>query len=121
MTATTPQDQTRYNVVCKSCNNVLTPKYRSPLWWKAKQRADKGFLDAHYCTGIECGCEQERYKPNAPFRVFGYTDDCQNFDIPFDIWMLAVKKFKSMHDSGGYVVFINGISDTVRQKIMYGR
>jgi hypothetical protein len=118
MTTTVPTSEatpTRYNVVCGSCGQVFTPAAKSALWWKAKKRDEKGFLDAHQCTGEECGCVQKRYRPDAHFRVFGYTDDCRDFDIPFDTFVDAVQKYRELRRS--CVLFIEGVSDKVKQEL----
>ena len=51
--------QELFNVVCMDCGQIFTPLVRTPLWWKAKQRADQGFLDAMHVSGEECGCVSE--------------------------------------------------------------
>lgn len=112
------QDKTRYNVACLECDNVFTPIVGSPLWWRAKQRADKGLLDALYVDGEECGCRTEEVvvNPNAPFRVFGYDMLCENFDVPFDSMMEAIRMFIRLNQ-GPDVVFITGVSPAVMERL----
>jgi hypothetical protein len=109
-----------YNVVCMSCGQVFTPGAKTPLWWLAKQHADAGHLDVPHIPGERCGCVERRYRPNAPFRVFGYNDLCEDLDIPFDTFMAAVKKYRELRNKGMYVVFISGVSEAVRVKLELG-
>lgn len=111
-------EETLYNVSCQRCGNVWTPRLHSALWWKAHQRAQKGFLDAHLATAIECGCVEKRSQPDAPFRVFGYNGFGIEFDAPFQTFTEAVKAFIEGRDSG--VLFIKGVSNRVRDRLDYG-
>lgn len=111
-----PENLDEYNVFCRSCGQVFTPTVRSALWWKAKNRADGGLLDAHQCTGEECGCIQRRYRPDAPFRVFGYDGFTENFDVPCDTFVQAVIVYRRHRKD---VVLIKGVSDIVEQKLRF--
>ena len=109
-----------YNVYCSHCGSVFSPLVKSPLWWKAKKRAYKGFLDAHWCKPSECGCIEERpiSNPDAPYRVLGYDMMCSNYNVPFTNFIEAVKFFRE-RVSFGDVVFPQGLSDKVVRKIEY--
>jgi len=116
-TASTPvvqENLDEYNVVCCSCGQDFNPTAKSALWWKAKKRADDGFLDAYQCTGEECGCIQKRYLPNAPFRVFGYDRLMKGFDIPCDTFVQAVIVYRRHRNE---VVFIDGVSYAVERRL----
>ncbi len=110
--------ETRYNVYCEKCNQIWQPVVHSTLWWKAYKRSEEGFLDAYCATHIEHGCEQEISHPEAPFRVFGFTDDCQDFDIPLYSFSEAIKAFKRHRDS--CTIFIEGVSQRVQNYLQYG-
>jgi len=110
----------QYVVECKDCRQVWQPALRSPLWWLAKQRADKGKLDAPMVSGEKCGCIRPQHEPNAQFRVFGYNDLCEDFDIPCHTFTAAVRKYRDFERHGGFIVFISGVSDEVRQRIDFG-
>ena len=71
-----------YNVYCHSCERVFQPSPRSPLWWRAKKAADLGRMDAIGVSGEECGCIRTIEKPDAPYRVVGYSDDYREYNIP---------------------------------------
>ena len=114
MTIATTEE--RYNVYCMSCDQVWTPAPRSPLWWRAKKAADRGRLDAIYVTGEECGCIQRQCRPDAPFRVFGYDDLLENFDIPCNTFVQAIKTYRNAERSG-CVVFIKGVSAKVEDRL----
>ena len=107
-----------YNVVCSECGQIFQPRTRSPLWWKAKQATDSGRLDAISISGEECGCIRKQYLPNAPFRVFGYNDMCEDFDVPCATFVEAVNLYRRLNKEG-CVVFINGVSDIVEDKLKY--
>ena len=107
-----------YNVVCSDCSQIFQPRPRSPLWWKAKQAADSGRLDAICISGEECGCVKKEYLPDAPFRVFGYTDMCEDFNVPCTTFVEAVKLYRRL-DKEGCIVFITGVSDVVEDKLKY--
>jgi hypothetical protein len=98
-----------YNVCCHSCERVFSPRIGSDLWWKAKKRAEAGYLDAHTISGEECGCVEKRFEPDSPFRVFGYDMGCVDFDIPCHTFMSAIKT-ALRHKRAGDVVFITGVS-----------
>lgn len=113
------EEDTEYNVFCRSCGSIWTPTPRSKLWWKAKKRADQGYLDALCVSPEECGCEKKVTEPNAPIRVFGYDFECHDFNIPFTSFTAAVCKFLQLQRDG-YEVFITGVSDSVEDKLKYG-
>lgn len=109
----------RYTVVCNECGQYFYPLVKSPLWWRAKKKADEGFFDALYVSGRDCGCVKERYRPEAPFRVLGYDMDCSEYDIPCDTFVQAVTLFRKCKRYGD-VVFIEGVSKAVEDAIRYG-
>jgi hypothetical protein len=112
--STTTESVTEYNIHCVSCGQTFTPAFKSALWWKAKKREAEGFLDAHRCSGEECGCVQKIYRPDAPFRVFGYDGFGVNFNIPCKTMVDAVNAYRRhRHDT----VFIKGVSEAVKQKL----
>lgn len=115
----TQTEEVRYNVACFSCGAVFQPLPRTPLWWQAKQRAEKGFLDAVHISGEECGCEKKVRHPNAPFRVTGYDGMCEDYDVPFNNFISAVKYYKEAVEAGD-VVFIIGVSKAVQDRIQWG-
>jgi len=106
-----------YNVVCENCGCIWQPQFHSALWWKAHKRAQEGFLDAYRATGIECGCEQARHRLDAPLRVFGYTMDCQDFDVPFNSFTAAVQFF--IKNRRTCEVFIEGVSESVKDRLQF--
>lgn len=112
-------EEVLYNVVCMECGQVWTPLPKSPLWWRAKKAADSGRLDAIQVSGEECGCVEPRNCQDAPFRVFGYNDLCEDFDIPCGTFAEAVKTFRELN-SEGYMVFISGVSDAVSSRLEFG-
>lgn len=83
----------RYNVTCNHCGRVWQPGVKSPLWWKAKKRADKGYLDALGVSHQECGCKPDIVDPDVPYRVVGYNDMCEDFDVPFTSLPKAAKLY----------------------------
>lgn len=111
-------EYTTYDVWCERCGNVWTPRVHSALWWKAHQRAQKGFLDAHCAKPNECGCVEKRVQPNAPFRVFGYDGFGIEFDAPCHTFVEAMRVFIANRSSG--VVFIKGVGENVRHRLDYG-
>ncbi len=104
----------RFNVACRACSYVWTPAARSPLWWRAKKWNDQGKLDAIHVSGEDCGCieQKQQCKPGAPYRVFGFDDECREFDIPFTSFTDAVKEYRSASRSM-CTVFISGVSPAV--------
>lgn len=112
-------NETRYNVVCERCEQVFQPPIRSPLWWQAKRYADAGFLSALCVSKDKCGCVVEVGKvcPDAPYRVLGFTDLCEDFDIPFYGLMPALQEFRELNRTGS-TVFIKGVSPAVLDRLM---
>lgn len=110
------KEEVRYNVHCVDCGSVWQPLFKSPLWWQAHQRAEKGYLDALHVSGEKCGCKKPVREPNAPFRVFGYDFECRDYDVPFHSFVAAAKAFISANRSGD-TVFIHGVSDKVQQEL----
>lgn len=110
---------TAYVAHCIRCGAIFTPPPGSSLWWQAKQRAEKGCLDALSISGEECGCIKKPLRPDAPFRVFGYDDICTDFDIPCDTFVQAVKIFMELNKSGANIVYISGVSQVVEEKLTY--
>ncbi len=113
--------EVRYNVVCRNCAGVWTPAVRSSLWWRAKKAADSGRLDAIHVSGEECGCIEKKtvVQPDAPYRVFGYDGDCRDYDIPCTTLVKAIAVFKKCAASGD-VVFIQGVSHALEDRLKYG-
>lgn len=107
----------RYVVVCSECGQDWEPLVRSPLWWRAKKKADKGYLDALYVSGKDCGCVKECYHPDAPYRVIGYNWDCIDFNIPCNTFVEAIQAYRR-HKMD--TVFIKGVSKTVEDALEYG-
>ena len=105
--------EVRYNVYCMDCGQVFQPLIKSALWWKAKKRSDEGYIDALSVRGKDCGCIEEKREPNAPFRVFGYTEECRDFDYPFQKFTEAVTTFRELNNDAFLTVFITGISPSV--------
>jgi hypothetical protein len=117
------EDTNRYNVFCQRCDSVWQPELKSPLWWQAKRLADTGRLDALCVSPEKCGCVQRssQRNPKAPFRVFGYNCFCEDFDIPCNSFIEAVKKFRDLAEIGRLnTVFIDGISQRVQDRLEYG-
>ncbi len=108
-----------FNVVCRTCGDVWSPGLRSPLWWRAKKRADDGYLDALSVSGEECGCvkkSEKPVKPDAPYRVFGYDDMCVDFNIPFTSFVEAAREYRSAAQQL-CTVFISGVSPAVERRL----
>ena len=105
-----------YNVFCRSCDLVWQPGFKTPLWWRAKQYADSGKLDAISVSGEECGCIEKRIESDAPFRVFGYDGMCCDFDIPLPTFVSAVKRYIA-HAKAGDILFITGVSPRVQERL----
>jgi len=109
----------RYVVVCRHCGQVWSPTPKSPLWWMAKQAAEKGRLDAIVVSGERCGCIRKPEKPEAPFRVFGYDDQCMEFDVPCDTFVKAAKLYLHLTREGMNIVFVDGVSEVARKEMDY--
>jgi hypothetical protein len=105
-----------YNVECVDCGAVWQPLFKSSLWWQAKQREEKGFLDALRVSGRKCGCVKTPIQANAPFRVFGYDMECIEFDMPFFKLSEALKAFIEIKKTPD-IVFITGISKAVQERL----
>jgi hypothetical protein len=116
MKTTVVVSDVRYNVHCVACGAVWQPQSNSPLWWQAKRRAEKGFLDALHVDAEKCGCVTPRARSEAPFRVFGFDDMCRDFDVPFATFTAAVKGFIDANRYG-CTVFIGGVSKKVERKL----
>ena len=112
---------TEYAVRCISCEAVFTPGVRSPLWWQAKKYAEAGYIDALPISGENCGCcpKEEKSDPNAPYRVFGYDDIGNDFDLPFHSFTEAAKTCRDLNSSL-CVVFISGVSSKVESRLRLG-
>lgn len=108
----------RYVVTCSECGQDWEPLVHSPLWWRAKKKSDKGFLDALHVSGYDCECRKRPYRPDAPFRVTGYDDMCSDYDIPFDTFFTAVTAYIARKRMGD-VVFITGVSRAVEEKLRH--
>ncbi len=106
-----------YNVVCRNCYHLFTPIPRSQLWRRAAKYAEGNRLDAMTISGQECGCVEKIREPDAPFRVLGYTDDLQNYDIPFRTFTGAVRGFRRKYKNGD-TVFIKGVSEEVQWRLV---
>lgn len=108
-----------YSVSCLNCGAVFQPIVESPLWKEAKARIQGGAMDAMPILGTECGCVEKQRRPDAPFRVYGYTDDCRDFDNTFDTALSAIRSYIRRSKSG-CTVFINGLprqlDDRVQQR-----
>lgn len=83
----------RYNVYCWNCGRVWQPVEKSALWHKAKRRVEEGYLDALAASAQECGCQPEIVEPEAPYRVVGYNEMCEDFDLPFDSLVAAARTY----------------------------
>ena len=118
MVKTMNETEALYNVACFDCGDVFQPRIKSPLWWRCKQREDKGFLDAVHVYGEECGCRPKEVvrNPNAPFRVFGYDMLGENFDMSFNRMTDAMKAFIKLKQ-GPDIVFITGVSKVVQDRL----
>jgi len=108
----------RYNVVCMACDQVYQPLIKSPLWWRAKKRADEGYLDALHVSGEDCGCVSKIHKPNAPYRICGYDDMCCDYNIPCKTFVQAVTLYRE-RSRWGDVVFIHSVSGSVEEKLRW--
>lgn len=104
-----------YNVMCMDCGTVFTPRSKSSLWWQAHKRANEGYLDALYVSAENHGCVVTR-SPDAPFRVFGYTMDAEDFDMPFNSFTAAMKCYIEMVNRRS-IVCITGVSVAVKSRL----
>ena len=107
-----------YNIECMDCGQVF-PVSKGPLWWRAKKASDGGRLDAISISGVECGCKRPVRNPDAPYRVFGFTDEGREYNTPFDTFVAAAKAFRDRW-SYGETVFISGVSPAVENQLKYG-
>ena len=112
------ETEEEFYVACIRCQHVWAPSARSPLWWRAKKHAGRGYLDALHVTGEECGCVnvEEKREPDAPYRVLGFDDMGVEFDIPFTSFADAVKAFRNAL-RGHCTVFIQGVSPAVEARL----
>ena len=106
----------KYTVGCLECGQYWQPAVGSRLWWKAHKLAETGRLDALHITGEECGCCKKTVNPNAPFRVFGFSDMGEEFDVPYNSIVKAAQAFIAS-SRAGCVVFISGLSITAERKL----
>lgn len=106
----------KYNVECVECGKVFTPGEKSSLWWMAKKHADQGYLDAVHVSGTQCGCVESLNFPEAPFRVFGFDDECREFNFPLSTFSDAVRQYLVLR-RGLNVVFIKGVSQKVERRL----
>jgi len=118
MARTSQSTNISFNVHCIQCGNVFSPRERTPLWWRAKQRADKGYLDALPCTEKDCGCErvEQKHEPDAPFRVSGFDMELNSFDVGLYTFSEAVKQFRHSLDNF-CTVSIQGVSPSVQRML----
>jgi len=107
----------KYNVECIDCGHVSTLS-DGPLWWRAKKVSDSGRLDAIGIRGVECGCQQPVRRPDAPYRVFGFTDEGREYNTPFDTFVVAVEAFRDRCNLCE-TVFIKGVSHAVEERLKY--
>ncbi len=99
------------------CGRVWTPTVGSPLWWKAAKRAKQGYLDALGVSPQECGCEPKTFHPEAPYRIVGYNELCESFDIPlFSLTEAARLYLKLARDWSNTVVFVDKRSEGLGNK-----
>lgn len=115
-----PVDLLRYQVYCPSCDSTYEPAIKSSTWWKAHQRAEKGYLDALWVDGDECGCSrsfrQELPKiPVGGYGIIGYTMDCQDFVIPCKTFVQLCAAAKKMKNCDTF--WIIGVSQKVKDKL----
>lgn len=111
-----PEKSCTYNVECIACGGVSVALPGKPLWWKAKKHAEK-FLDALRVSGETCGCVKPARNPGALFRVLGFNELCEDFDVPCETFTGAVQKFLSISREGMNTVFIKGVSSRVEDRL----
>ncbi|MFN3188641.1 MAG: hypothetical protein ACK42D_03840 [Candidatus Paceibacteria bacterium] len=58
------------------------------------------------------------HKPDAPYRVFGFTYEGREYDAPFDTFFAAVKNFRGRLNDGE-TAFIKGVSTAVENQLRY--
>ena len=109
---------TTYNVECRSCEQVFSVN-AGALWRRAKKAADAGRLDAITVSGVECGCKHPILNPDAPYRVFGFSDEGREYNTPYSTFTEAVNAFRDAFMLGK-TVFIKGVSRAVKEKLIYG-
>lgn len=115
--STTQKQVERYQVWCESCGDVYTPQIKSPTWWKAKQRADKDFLDALCVSGTECGCVQKNpVISKESFGIIGYTMDCIDFTIKCKTFVDLCKAAKRMKNGDTFFI-IGPVSQNVKDRL----
>lgn len=114
MEATLPE----YNVFCRSCGSTWQPEPHSPLWWRAHQRAQKGFLDAPSVEPEKCGCKGTLYTftGTGPYKVFGWDFDRNHFEHRFESVVQAIQAFRRMSRPGD-MVQISGVSLRVQNRL----
>lgn len=114
MEATLPE----YNVFCRSCGSTWQPEPRSPLWWRAHQRAQKGFLDAPSVEPERCGCVRtsDTVSGTGQYKVFGFDALRHSFEHRFESFVEAVKAFKRLN-SPMSAVSISGVSPGVERRL----
>jgi hypothetical protein len=107
----------RYQVWCESCGSVYTPPIHSATWWKAKQRADEGFLDALCVSGTECGCVEKRpVISEENFGIIGYTMDCFDFTIKCKTFVDLCKAARQMKNGDTFWI-IGPVSQAVKDRL----
>jgi hypothetical protein len=105
----------RYNIQCRTCGEIFQPDEKSSLWWRAKNREEKFFIDCKTISGEEHGCIS---KPSdKQFIVSGYDMDCIKFRYGFDSMVEAVKCFRKLKKNLFNMVYITGLSHKVKQLV----
>jgi hypothetical protein len=54
----------------------------------------------------------------SPYRVYGYDELMSDFDFSFERFTDAVKKYLAMDREGMNVVFIDGVSESVKDRLL---
>jgi hypothetical protein len=61
-------------------------------------------------TPEECGCRKKIVDPDAPYRVVGYNDWSEEYDIPFYSIVSAIKMFHEMERRCDLAFFVNKLT-----------
>ena len=108
-----------YNAQCLHCGNAWPVKEGSSHWWQAKKHEEAGYIDAVCVDPNSCPyCGEGQKETDAPFRVFGFDWEFQDFDYPCSTFVQAVQTYRRLNN-GGNVLMITGVSSKVEARLSF--